>query len=54
MFLSIDAHESNISLFQKHERTGRPLGDYGFIGQLEQIVDRKLKPQKPGPKMKDK
>jgi len=32
------------------ERTGRPLGDKGFIRKLERKLDRTLARQKPGPK----
>jgi len=53
-FLSFDAGELEIELFRKHERTGRPLGEDSFIEKLERLLDRKLEPQKPGPKMKDK
>ena len=50
-FLSVDARESEIALFRKHERTGRPIGDDAFLEKVEQLLDRKLKPQKPGPKV---
>ena len=53
-FLSVDAQEPEIELFRKHERTGRPLGADSFIGIMELLLGRKLKPQKPGPKKKDK
>jgi putative transposase len=53
-FLSVDAQESEMELFRKHERTGRPIGDEAFIERLEGLLDRKLKPQKPGPKAGDK
>ena len=53
-FLSIDAQESEIALFRKHERTGRLLGSDSFIGRMEHLLDRRFKPQKPGPKKKDK
>jgi len=53
-FLSIDAQEPEIELFRKHERTGRPLGEGPFIKKMEFLLNRKLKPQKPGPKKKDK
>jgi putative transposase len=53
-FLSVDVQESDMELFRKHERTGRPMGDDAFIEGLEQLLDRKLKPKKPGPKAKDK
>ena len=53
-FLSSDVQEPEIELFRKHERTGRPLGEDPFIKKMESLLDRKLKPQKPGPKKKDK
>jgi hypothetical protein len=34
--------------------TGRPMGDSSFIEDLEALLDRILKPQKPGPKVRDK
>jgi putative transposase len=46
--------EHEIALLRKHERTGRPLGEDSFIESLESLSDRDLKPQKPGPKKKDK
>jgi putative transposase len=53
-FLAFDVQELEMALFRKHERTGRPLGEDSFIEKLELLLDRKLKPQKPGPKKKDK
>jgi len=53
-FLSLDAHESEVTLFRKHERTGRPLGEDPFIEKMELLLGRTLKPQKPGPKKKKK
>jgi putative transposase len=53
-FLTVDAQGAEMALFRKHERTGRPLGDDVFIENLEQLLDRKRKPQKPGPKVGDK
>ena len=50
--LAVDVEEPEIELFRKHERTGRPLGENAFIEKLEHILDRTLKPQKPGPKGK--
>jgi len=35
---------------RRHERTGRPLGSMGFLGQLEAQRDRELSPKKRGPK----
>jgi hypothetical protein len=53
-FLSVDARGSEMVLFRKHERTGRPIGDDAFIERLERLLDRELKPKKPGPKAIDK
>ena len=53
-FLTVDVQETKIELLRKHERTGRPLGDDSFIEKIELLLNRKLRPQKPGPKMKDK
>jgi len=53
-FLSDDAKNHEIEILKKHERTGRPLGEDGFVEALEALLDRKLKCRKPGPKKKDK
>jgi putative transposase len=53
-FLSVDVQESEMTLFRKHERTGRPMGDDAFIERLERLLDRPLKLKKPGPKVIDK
>jgi len=37
---------------RRHETTGRPLGDDGFLARLEASLGRVLRPQKPGPKPK--
>jgi putative transposase len=37
-------------LFKQHQKTGRPLGDDGFLTNLETITGRKILPQKRGPK----
>ncbi len=54
MFLKKDVQGQEIELFRKHERTGRPLGNDSFIETLGMLLDRNLKLQKPGPKMRDK
>jgi len=46
--LGIEEQEQR--LFKKHERTGRPLGDEGFVEKLEGMVNRLLHKQKPNPK----
>ncbi len=53
-FLAFDATNPEMELFRKHERTGRPLGVESFIEKMEFLLDRKLKPKKPGPKKKAK
>ncbi len=53
-FLSVGIQESEVDLFRKHERTGRPIGDDAFIDRLERLLDRPLKPKKPGPKAIEK
>ena len=35
---------------RRHERSGRPLGNEGFVVRLEGLLGRILRPQKPGPK----
>jgi putative transposase len=54
MFLVSDAQGHEFALLRKHERTGRLLGRDSFIERLERLLDREIKPQKPGPKKKDK
>jgi putative transposase len=49
-FLCGTVQEPEMALFRKHERTGRPLGDDGFIKNMESVLDRRLTPQKRGPK----
>jgi len=53
-FLAFDVQKFEMELFRKHERTGRPLEEDSFIEKMELLLDRKLKPLKPGPKKKDK
>jgi putative transposase len=53
-FLAIDAAEDEMKVFRKHERTGRPLGEASFIDKMELLLNRRLRPQNPGPKKKDK
>ncbi len=39
-----------MEVFRRHERTGRPLGDERFIGELEETLGMDLRLRKPGPK----
>ena len=53
-FLSEDVSTKETNRFQYNERTGRPLGDDGFVTKIENILNRLLKKQKPGTKRKPK
>jgi len=48
-FLSLSS-EDEMTTFRKHERSGRPLGDESFVDNIEALLKRTLRPQKPGPK----
>ncbi len=52
-FLSTGIPEKEMADLRKHERTGRPLGDEGFIKKLEGTLNRILCKQKSGRKKKD-
>ena len=43
--------KTEIEDLRKHTRTGRPLGESGFIDRIEQLAGKTLRPQKPGPKI---
>jgi len=51
-FLDSAVPEEELRQMRGHGRTGRPLGDDTFLGRLESLVGRALKPQKRGPKPK--
>nr|MCH9696722.1 transposase [Gammaproteobacteria bacterium] len=46
-------NNQQVDEFEKHERTGRPLGDESFINNISNIIGRDVRPKKPGPKVKD-
>ena len=50
-FLDLSSDEEK-DIIQRHERTGRPLGESGFVEHLEKVLGRRLRPQKPGPRKK--
>jgi putative transposase len=50
----LKAPPKKVDLLRMHFRTGRPLGDEQFLLKAEKITGRKLTPQKPGRKPKDK
>ena len=41
-FLIKTIDTETIETFRKHERTGRPIGDKGFIEKMEKVTDRHL------------
>jgi putative transposase len=46
--------EHEAVLIRRHERTGRPLGEEGFVSRLESMLGRVFHPLKPGRKRKEK
>lgn len=51
-FLGSPVSQEEIQTLRTHERTGRPLGGETFVEKMENLLDRCLKKQKPGPKAK--
>jgi putative transposase len=49
-YLASGPDSTDAMLIRRHTRTGRPLGDKGFVEELEQKLGRILHPQKRGPK----
>jgi REP-associated tyrosine transposase len=46
----LESQHQRIEEFEKHERTGRPLGSEHFLEMVESLLGRDLKKKKPGPK----
>ena len=51
-FLSQAVPQNQVEALRRHERTGRPLGEQGFVTKLEEALGRMLHRGKPGPKRK--
>ena len=49
-FLLSGVTKEEIEGLRRHERTGRPLGNDGFVGQLEELLGRILQRRRPGRK----
>ena len=49
-YLSKESSDKEVATLERHERTGRPLGDESFIAGLETTLGLPLRPRKPGPK----
>ena len=52
-FLNVEIRKDKIIEMQRHERTGRPLGNVSFVEDLEKALGRLLKPKKAGRKPKN-
>ncbi|MDT8422884.1 MAG: transposase [Desulfuromonadales bacterium] len=52
-FLTLPSAEE-LNSIHRHERTGRPLGSGPFLVTVEEQLRRTVRPQKPGPKKKDR
>jgi len=53
-FLGMGVSDRDAGLLRLHERTGRPLGSARFVARLENLLNRVLRPRKPGRKRKAK
>ena len=54
-YLALDTPAETVARLRLHERTGRPLGGDGFVGKLERLLGRTLRPGRPGrPKKRKK
>jgi len=53
-YLAVKTPEETVRRLRLHSRTMRPLGDAGFVAELERLLDRRLAPRKPGRKPKPK
>jgi hypothetical protein len=49
-FLNAKTSAEEAMSIQQHEQTGWPPGNKHFIDDLEKILNRMVRPQKPGPK----
>ena len=49
-FLRETPSPDEVAMLRKHERTGRPLGEPTFVGQVENLLGRSLRRNKPGRK----
>ena len=47
-YLALETPEETARRLRLQERTMRPLGDDGFIAELEALLGRRLRPGRPG------
>ena len=50
--LSVEADPEVVRQLRRHEATGRPAGEDRFVKRLERLLDRVLRPGRPGRKKK--
>lgn len=53
-FLEEPEQQADYDIFKATEKSGRPLGDVGFVDKLEILLGRSLKPMKRGPRKRGK
>lgn len=53
-FLEEPEQQADYDIFKATEKSGRPLGDVGFVDKLEILLGRSLKPMKRGPRRRGK
>ena len=49
-FLRVEPDQETREALRRHERTGRPLGSPAFLDNIESLLNRLLRPARPGPK----
>lgn len=47
-YLDVEATDKSVKKLHQHSRTGRPLGDAGFIKKIEGLLGLDLRPRAPG------
>jgi putative transposase len=50
--VSVEADPEVVRQLRRHEATGRPAGGDRFVKRLERLLDRVLRPGRPGRKKK--
>ena len=53
-YLQQAQNDNDIKILEKHQRTGRPLGDESFISKAEKLLKRHFIKKKAGPRIKSK
>jgi putative transposase len=52
VFLGVPTPSEEETLIERHERTGRPLGEDTFLAELETVTGKCVRKARPGPKPK--